>query len=213
MAQAFAREGARLVLIARTQGALESLDDEIRAGGNDPASLLVMSLADLEALDKLGPMLYERFGQLDVLVGNAGYLADPTPLHQLPAEKWEESFMVNLFANFRLIRTLHPLLKRSPAGRAIFVTSGVVGHTPAYLAAYGASKAALEEMVRSYAAECRPTSVRANLIDPGIVRTRMRAKFMPGEDPESLPLPETLTDGFVELALSNCPKNGEIIRL
>ncbi len=207
----FAREGAHVIATARTQGALEELDDEIRAIGAT-ASLLPLNLTAQGRLDALGPSLFQRFDRLDVFVGNAGTLGTLSPLTHIQDKDWFDVFDVNLHANWRLIRTLDPLLRRSEAGRAVFVTSAVAQGNRAYWGAYAVSKAALEAMVKIYALEIASTPVRANLIDPGPVRTAMRARAYPGEKPENLPAPEAVTGLFVDLAERACTRNGEVVR-
>ena len=209
VAERYAEEGADLILVARTVGGLEATDDRVRAHGRH-ATLVPLDLLDGEAIDRLGASLFERFGKLDVLVGNAATLGPLSPLGHYDPKAWQRVIDLNLNANWRLIRSFDPLLKRSEAGRAIFVTSGVA-QGRAYWGPYAVSKAGLETLVRTYAAELGKTSVRANLIDPGIVRTPMRAQAMPGEDPNKLPPPEAITDAFVELASPACRRNGERI--
>ncbi len=212
VARRFAAEGAQLVLVARTVGGLEEVDDAVRQAGGGPATLVPLDLREFDKIDHLGASLYERFGRLDVLVGNAAVLGMLSPVGHVAPEIWNETVDVNLTANWRLIRSLDPLLRRSDAGRAIFVTSGAASGAFAYWGPYAASKAALESLVRTYAAEVEKTPVRVNLVDPGVVRTAMRAQAFPGEDPMSLPPPEAVTDIFVELARAECEKNGEVVR-
>ncbi len=211
VARRFAAEGAQLVLIARTVGALEELDDEIRAAGGSQPVLVPHDLRDFDGLDRLGASLNERYGRLDILVGNAGVLGPLTPVGHIPPKSWQEVMDVNVTANYRLIRSLDPLLRRSDAGRAIFVTSGASSGRNAYWGPYAVSKAALEALVTSYAAEITKTRVKANLISPGPIRTAMRAAAFPGEDPESLRPPEAITDLFVELASPDCTRKGEVV--
>jgi len=212
VAKRFAAEGAHVVLIARTVGGLEEVDDAIRQAGGTPATLVPLNLREFAAIDQLGASLYERFGKVDVLVGNAGALGTLGPVGHIQPDDWAEVMDVNVTANWRLIRSLDPLLRQSDAGRAIFVTSGVAAQARAYWGAYAVSKAALEMLVRTYAAELNKTNVRANLLDPGVVRTAMRAKAFPGEDPEALHPPESVTETFVTLATPSCTRNGEIVR-
>ena len=213
VARRFAAEGAHVVLIARTVGGLEEVDDAIREAGGTPATLVPMDLRQFAAIDELGASLYERFGRVDVLVGNAGVLGTLGPTGHIRPDDWAEVMDVNLTANWRLIRSLDPLLRRSDAGRAIFITSGAAAQAIAYWGAYAVSKAALEMLVRTYAAELNKTRARANLIDPGVARTAMRARAFPGEDPESLKPPEAVAGAFVALALPSCSRNGEIVRV
>lgn len=211
VALAYAREGAHVIAMARSAGALEELDDEIIDLGGT-VTLLRLNLTNGEKIDALGPTILERFGKLDILVGNAGVLGPLSPLGHVSEKDWNEVLNVNLSANWRLLRTLDPLLRKSDAGRAIFVTSGVARNCRAYWGPYSVSKAALEALVKTYAAEVSDSNVRANLISPGAVATDMRAKAMPGEDPETLPKPEDLAETFVRLALPGCTENGTLVQ-
>ena len=211
VALAFAREGAHVIATARSSGALEELDDEINELGG-AATLLRLNLTNGEKVDGLGPTILERFGKLDILVGNAGILGPLSPLGHISEKDWNDVLNVNLSANWRLIRTLDPVLRKSDAGRAIFVTSGAAQKCRAYWGPYSISKAALEALVKTYAAEVNDTDVRANMISPGPIATAMRAKAMPGEDPATLPKPDDLTELFVSLALPDCTDNGTVIR-
>ncbi|WP_028880266.1 SDR family NAD(P)-dependent oxidoreductase [Terasakiella pusilla] len=207
----FAQEGAHVILVARTIAALEEVDDEIQALGGS-ATLVPMNLREFDKIDQMGQALYDRFGKIDIVVGNAGFLGDLTPMAHLKVKMWNEVMDVNVTANWRLIRSMEPLLKQSDAGRAIFLSSGTTKAPRAYWAAYAVSKAALENMVQTWALELGKTNIKANLIDPGATRTRMRAQAYPGENPETLKEPEALTDLFVELASPSYDKSGEIVR-
>ena len=210
VARRFASEGARLILVARTSGALEEVDDEIRSLSGEGAMLVPLDLNQGELIDQLGAALHERFGRLDILVGNAAMLGGLRPVGHYPPDIWEDVIRLNLTANWRLIRSLDPLLRLSDAGRAMFVTSGVTEcepHLP-FWAAYTASKAALEALVRTYAAELKRTNIKANIIDPGATATNMRAEAFPGEDPATLAAPDDITDRFVELAESSYSESG-----
>ena len=211
VALAYAREGAHIIAMARSTGALEELDDEINDLGG-AVTLLRLNLTNGDKIDALGPTILERFGKLDILVGNAGVLGPLSPLGHVSEKDWNEVLNVNLSANWRLLRTLDPLLRKSDAGRAIFVTSGAARNCRAYWGPYSVSKAALEALVKTYAAEMSDTNVRANLVNPGAVATAMRAKAMPGEDPATLPKPEDLAEIFVRLALPGCTENGAIVQ-
>ncbi len=212
VARRFAAEGARLVLVARTVGGLEEVDDAIRRAGAERATLVPLDLMDADQIDRLGRALYERFGRLDVLVGNAGALGTLSPLGHVSPKDWDDAIAVNLTANWRLIRSLDPLLRQSDAGRAIFVTSGLGRIPTAYWGPYAASKAGLEMLVRVYAAEVARTRIRVNLLDPGIVRTALRATAFPGENSATLRPPEAITERFVELAEAACTLNGECVQ-
>jgi len=209
VAKAYAGEGAHVILVARTRGALEEADDAIRELGKS-ATLIPLNLTRGDKLDALGPSLYERFQQIDILVGNAGQLGPLSPLDHIREEDWQSTLDINLTANWRLIRTIDPLLKRAPSGRAIFSTSGAASGRHAYWGPYAASKAGLEALVKTYAAECANTNVRVNLVNPGPVATRMRSKAFPGEDPKSLPQPDDLAGLFIRLASDSLKENGEI---
>jgi NAD(P)-dependent dehydrogenase (short-subunit alcohol dehydrogenase family) len=212
IARAYAREGAHVILVGRTGSALEEVDDEIRALGA-AATLLTLNLRQHDKIDALGPIIFQRWGKLDVLVGNAGVLGPLSPLAHVTADAWNEVLEVNLSANWRLLRTLDPLLRRSEAGRAIFVTSGVAAAQRAYWGPYAVSKAALEALVRTYALEVESTQVKANLVNPGPTRTAMRSKAFPGEDPLSLRTPEDITPTFVRLAEASSVVTGKVFDL
>jgi NAD(P)-dependent dehydrogenase (short-subunit alcohol dehydrogenase family) len=205
-----AQHGAHVVCVARAQKALEALDDEIRAAGGQ-ATLVPVDVKDYDALDRLGAALHERFGRLDALVSCAGVLGPLTPTFQATPRVMEEVFAVNVFANHRLIRSLHPLLRASDAGRAVFASSGAARKPRAYWGPYAASKSALETLVRVYAEEVAITPIRANLFNPGPTRTAMRAKAFPGEDPASLPAPEIVAAAMIALVRADETRNGELI--
>jgi NAD(P)-dependent dehydrogenase (short-subunit alcohol dehydrogenase family) len=209
-ARALASEGAHVICVARTVGALEELDDEIcDAGGT--ATLVPLDVKDFPALDRLGATIFERWGRLDALLGNAGVLGTLTPLAQLDPKTFAECLDVNVTANWRLIRSMDPLLRRSDAGRALFITSGAARRIRAYWSGYAMTKAALEAIVLTYAAECSGTNIAANLLNPGPLRTRMRQKAMPGEDPDSLDPPEAVCPLILDLLAPDCAKNGELV--
>jgi NAD(P)-dependent dehydrogenase (short-subunit alcohol dehydrogenase family) len=217
LALGLAAEGAHLVLVARTVGALEELDDLQRPLSGRPAVLVPQDLADHEAIDRLGGALYQRFGRLDGLVAAAATVAMLSPVAHQDPKGWERTMALNLTANFRLIRSLEPLLRQSAAGRAVFVTdrTGRDGDTlgRAYWNPYAASKAALETLVRGWAGELRQTPVRANLVAPPPFRSKLRAFCFPGEDPARLPAPEDLAPAILPLLRSDCARHGEIVAL
>lgn len=209
-AKALAGAGAHVILVARTVGGLEEIDDEIRKDGGS-ATLVPLDIRDFAALDRLGATIFERWGRLDAFLGNAGSLGVITPLAHLEPKAFQELVDVNVTANWRLIRSLDPLLRRSDAGRALFVTSGAAQkHTP-FWGGYAMAKAALESLALTYAAECASTNVKVNLLSPGPVRTAMRAKAMPGEDAETLARPDAIAPLIVALLSASCDKNGEIV--
>ena len=196
IARAYAAEGAHLILVARDVARLEALDDEIGALGGS-ATLVPLDLADWAAIDGLAKPILDRWGRLDILVGNAGQLGQLSPMGHFPPEVWEQVFKVNVHANWRLIRALDPLLRAAPAGRVLFVTSGITRNLQPYWGLYAATKAALEAMAVSYALELKQTQVKVNLINPGVTRTEMRAAAFPGEDPATLPAPADRMEPFI----------------
>jgi len=210
VAERFAREGAHLVLAARTPGGLEETDDRVRAAGGT-ATLVPLDLRDFVKIDELAAAIYQRYQRLDILVCNAAEFGTFSPLGHIDPKLWSEIIDLNLTANWRLIRAMDPLLRAAPDGRAIFVTSGIARAPRAYWGPYAVSKAGLEALVKTYAAEIEKTRVRANLIGPGVVRTRLRARVFPGEDPMTLPAPESVADAFLLLAVPECQRNGEIV--
>jgi NAD(P)-dependent dehydrogenase (short-subunit alcohol dehydrogenase family) len=207
--KAFAGAGAHVIAIARTVGGLEELDDRIRAAGGS-ATLVPLDVKDFDGIARLALALNERYGRLDVLVGNAGVLPIPSPLGDIEPKDWDNVMAVNVTANWQLIRCMDVLLRRSGAGRAVFLTSGVAHYGRAYWGPYAASKAALEAMVRSYAAETASTKVRANLYTPGPTRTRMYLSAFPGVDPGTLPKPEEVARAMVPLCLPACTESGKL---
>jgi len=208
-ALAFAEAGAHVVALARTSGALEELDDEIRAvGGN--ATLVPVDLADVQAIEKLGPALIERWGKLDILLANAGILGPLSPLTHVQPNEWNKVFDTNVTANWRLIKTAEPALQKSDAGRIIVMSSGAAHRCLAYWGPYSISKAAVEAMARTYAAENATTPLKVMIVNPGPLRTRMRAEAMPGEDPMTLRTPEELTPHLVEMASPSWGETGKI---
>jgi NAD(P)-dependent dehydrogenase (short-subunit alcohol dehydrogenase family) len=209
----FAREGAQVVLVGRTVGGLEEVDDAIRAAGGAGATLAPMDLKDGDKIAQMAQLIGERFGRLDVLVGNAALLGGLYPVGQMPDDTWNDVFALNVTANARLIGAFDPLLRKSGTGRAIFVTSRAAETARAYWGAYAASKAALETLVKIYAAEVERFGVKVNLLDPGPVRSKMRAQAFPGEDPATLPTPEEVAPWFLGLAEAGCTRHGEIVRV
>ncbi len=208
----YAQEGARLILVARSQGALEETDDLVRQAGGE-ATLVVMDLADHDKIDQMAAAVAERFGRLDVLVGNAAILGTLSPMSHTEPKDFDRVMRVNVGANFRLIRAFDAMLRLSPSGRAIFVTSSAGDGRHPYWGAYATSKGALDTMVRTWAGELAKTNLRVNLVDPGATRTRMRGDAFPAENPDTLKSPEAVTDVFVELAEESCARQGETITL
>ncbi len=207
-----ARRGAHVIALARTQGALEELDDAIRALGSE-ATLVPCDIKDFAALDRLGAAIHERWGKLDIFVGNAGILGPLTPIAHCDPEKWDQLFSVNVTANYRLLRSLDPLLKASDAGRVALLSSGVAqrANISAFWGPYAASKAALDAILRAYAAETMNVSnVRAMSVNPGPLRTKMRAAAMPGEDPATLRTPEEFAPKVADLCAPAWQETGKI---
>ncbi|MCF6329499.1 MAG: SDR family NAD(P)-dependent oxidoreductase, partial [Henriciella sp.] len=188
---ALAANGHHIIALARSKKALEDLDDDIRASGGS-MTLIPFDLKDAAAFEALGQAIAEKFGRLDGLVGNAGVLGNIGPLQAGGERQFDEVIDVNLSANWRLIRVMDPLLRRSDSPRAVFITSGVVPRPRAFWGPYQASKAGLEALIHAWADENEKTSLRINLFDPGAVRTAMRADAVPGEDPMTLPTPEAV---------------------
>jgi NAD(P)-dependent dehydrogenase (short-subunit alcohol dehydrogenase family) len=208
-ARALARRGAHIVAVARTQGGLEELDDDIRKDGGT-ATLVPLSLTDLDGIARLGAALNERHGKIDILVGNAGVAGPSSPLGHVDLKPWNEVLAVNVTANFQLIRCMEPLLRKSNAGRAVFITSGAANMASAYLGPYAASKAALETLVRVWAHETASTNIRVNLFNPGPIRTRMRASVFPGEDPMTLDTPEQAAEFIVPMCAPDWIETGKL---
>ena len=214
LALELAKLGAQCVLVARTQGGLEEVDDAIRSAGGKPATLLPFDLQKAEKdIDMIGPSIVERFGRLDILVHNAGVLNKLTPVAHIEPRDWAEVMAVNLTASWRLIRSCDPPLRASDAGRAVFVTTGRVLRPRAYWGMYGASKAGMEHLVTTWAQEVEGTPLRVNLVDPEIVATKMRAAAMPGEDPATIPQPADVAPGIAALCLPSETRNGARVRL
>ena len=209
LALELAKAGAHVVVVARTVGGLEELDDKIKAAGST-ATLVPLDVKDSDGIARLALALNERYQRLDVLIGNAGILGPLSPLGHVQPKDWDNILAVNVTANWQLIRCMDPLLRRASAGRAVFVTSGLSWMARAYTGAYAASKAALEALARVYAAECASTAVRVNLFAPGPTRTRMYMSGWPGIDPATLPAPEEVAKAIVPLCLPDCTENGRL---
>jgi NAD(P)-dependent dehydrogenase (short-subunit alcohol dehydrogenase family) len=208
-ALALAKAGAHVIAVARTVGGLEELDDEItKAGGT--ATLVPLDLKDYDGIARLGGALFDRYKKLDIMVANAGILGPLSPLSHVEPKVWDDVIAVNVTANWHLIRCMEPLLLKSDAGRAVFLTSGASWQARAYWGPYAVSKAALNTMVQTWAAETTKTSLRVNLFTPGPIRTRMRAQAMPGEDPMTLETPEQVAGKIVEMCLPSVTESGKV---
>ena len=208
-ALALARAGAHIVAVARTVGALEEIDDAARAAGS-AATLVPLDMRDYPGIYRLAAALSERYQRLDALVGNAAIVGQRSPLDHIDLQNWDEVMAVNVTANWHLIRAMDALLKRSGAGRAVFITSGAATHARAYSGAYSVSKAALDVLARIYSSETEASPIRVNLFNPGPTRTRMRAQVMPGEDPMTLPTAEDVAEKIVPLCLPSCSETGKL---
>jgi NAD(P)-dependent dehydrogenase (short-subunit alcohol dehydrogenase family) len=208
-ARALARAGAHIIAVARTQGGLEELDDDIRKDGGT-ATLVPLDMTDLDGIARLGAALNERHGKIDIMVGNAGVAGTSSPLGHTDPKFWDNMMAVNVTANFQLIRCMEPLLQQSDAGRAVFITSGIAHKANAYMGPYAASKAALDALVRVWANETATTPIRVNLFSPGPIRTRMRATVMPGEDPMTLDTPEQVAEFIVPMCAPSWTESGKL---
>jgi len=204
-----ARRGAHVVAVARTVGGLEDLDDEIQALGSS-ATLVPLDLRDGDAIDRLGAAIFERWGALDGLIANAGHLTTLSPLPHISPEDFDKVMAVNVTANYRLLRSCDLLLRQADAGRAVFVSSGAARNPKPYWGLYAASKAALDAMIKSYAGEIEQTNVRVNVFYPGVVRTAMRAKAMPGENPDTLPQPGDVAPALVDMVSPTLTESGRL---
>lgn len=204
-----ARHGVHIIAVARTVGALEDLDDGIRAAGST-ATLVPLDLKDFDALDRLGAAIYERWGKLDIFVGNAGVLGPISPLGHVEPKAFDEVLAVNVTANWRLLRSLDPLLQRSDAGRVVLVTSGAAHKCTPYWGPYSISKAALQALALTYAGETATTPIKVMLASPGPLRTIMRAQAMPGEDPRTLRTPEDFAPRVVAMLSPEWSESGRI---
>jgi len=211
IAKGLAARGAHVILTAKTPGALEDVDDEIQAAGGSPATLVPLDLNDGEGIDRLGGALYERFGKLDIVIGAAGLLGDLMPITHIPVKQWDTEIAVNLTANWRLIRSVDPLLRAADAGRAVFLSSGAARKISPYWGPYSIAKAGLEKLIEVYAAESENTSnVRVNLVNPGPMRTDMRAAALPGEDPMTLPHPDEIVPLIEKLVDPTFKETGQL---
>jgi NAD(P)-dependent dehydrogenase (short-subunit alcohol dehydrogenase family) len=208
-AVALAKEGAHVVATARTPGGLEELDDAVRAVGGT-ATLVPLQMRDTDGIARLAQALNERYKKLDILIGNAALVGSNSPLDHFTPQEWDEVIAVNLTANWHLIRHMDALLRKSDAGRAVFLTSGAAANPRAYRGLYATSKAGLEALARVYADETKSTAVRVNIFNPGPTRTKMRAAVMPGEDPMTLPTPDVVAATIVPLCLPSFTETGKL---
>lgn len=212
IAKQMAAAGAHVIAVARTVGGLEDLDDEIKAAGKGSATLVPLDLSDMAGIDRLGSSINDRWGKLDILVANAAMLGVISPVGHIEAKTFEKVMNINVVSQWRLIRSVDPLLRKSDAGRAIVLSSNAAHAARAYWGLYSASKAAVETLTRSWAAEVEQLPMRVNAADPGATRTAMRAQAMPGEDPKTLPAPATIAGRIIQMADSGLSYNGMIYR-
>ncbi|MBL4603857.1 MAG: SDR family NAD(P)-dependent oxidoreductase [Emcibacteraceae bacterium] len=210
-AKTLAKEGAHVFAIARTIGSLEALDDEIKEAGGE-ATLVPLDITDYDALDRLGGIIAEKYGKLDILIGNAATLGDITPISHLKPKVWQQLMDVNVTANYRLIRSLDPLLRAADNGRAVFIGSSNVARDPSpYWGGYATSKAALECLVKTYALEVEKSNLKVNIFNPGAIRTAMRARAVPGEDPSSLDTPADLMPLMLKICSPDFKDTGKVV--
>lgn len=206
-----ARRGARVVLLARMEGALEEVDDQVRAAGGE-ATLLPLDLANGDALDSVGPSIYARFGRLDALVHAAAFLGRLTPAPHIQPRDWDAALAANLTSAWRLMRTCGPLLDAGDAGRAVFVTCERAAVPRAYWGAFGATRAGMEHLVLTWAAETTGRALRVNLFEAPPMATRFRAFAYPGEAPSAQPPPERVAPQLADLCEPGETRHGERIR-
>jgi NAD(P)-dependent dehydrogenase (short-subunit alcohol dehydrogenase family) len=212
LAKQMAAAGAHVIAVARTVGGLEELDDEINTAGGQ-ATLVPLDLTDMAGIDRLGGAIFERWGKLDIMVANAGILGVISPIGHIEAKVFEKVMAVNVTATWRLIRSTEPLLRKSDAGRAILLSSGVAHTARAFCSAYAASKSAVETMARCWAEETKNTPLRVNSVNPGATRTAMRAQVMPGEDPDTLPSASEVAAKIVPLASPELTETGKLFEV
>ncbi len=209
LAKQLGEAGAHVIAVARTVGGLEELDDEIKAAGGE-ATLVPLDLTDMAGIDRLGGAIHERWGKLDILFANAAVLGTISPVGHVEAKVFEKVIAVNVTSTWRLIRSTEPLLKLSDAGRAILMSSGAAHRCRPFWGPYSASKAAVEALARTWAAENENSPLRVNSVDPGATRTAMRALAMPGEDPETVPHPSEIAAKILPLALPSLTETGKL---
>lgn len=202
-ALALAKAGAHVIAVARTQGGLEELDDEILAATGENATLVAMDLLNADGIDRMGRAVFDRWGKLDILVHAAAMLGGLTPVSHIDPPHWDKVVGLNLTASYRLIRSFELLLKQSDRPRALFLTSGRAIRPKAFWGSYAATKAGLEALVRCWAEEVEHAGIQTALVDPGVMRTKMRAEVAPGEDPMTLPHPSEIGPMIVELAAAD----------
>jgi NAD(P)-dependent dehydrogenase (short-subunit alcohol dehydrogenase family) len=201
-ALALAKAGVQVIATARTQGGLEELDDAIFAATGRHATLVPFDLVDGGGIDRLGGAIFERFGRLDIWVQAAATMGPSglTPVSHADPREFAKVEKTNFTAVYRLIRSLEPLLRASDAGRAIYLTTSVAAKPRAFWGMYAATKAGAEALFKAWADEIESTPIRCSIVDPGRMRTQMRAQAYPGEDPDTLPPPSDIAPLMLELA-------------
>lgn len=212
VAIAAAHAGGEIIITGRTIGALEEVDDEIKAAGGK-ATIVEMDMKDYAAMPRLAAAIQGRWGRLDGLVANAGMLPALTPVSHVQPDHWDESIAVNLTGQWHLIRSMDALLRAAPAGRAVLVSSGAAVGSRPFWAPYAAAKAGLEALGRSWAGESEHTNLRINIVNPGGTATKMRASAFPGEDQKTLPQPEDIAPAFIKLLSPACEHHGELLNV
>ncbi|MCV0429359.1 MAG: SDR family NAD(P)-dependent oxidoreductase [Roseibium sp.] len=209
IAKQLAEHGAHVIAVARTVGGLEDLDDEIQAAGGQ-ATLVPLDLTDFDAIDRLGAAIFERWKKLDILVANAGMLGVLSPLGHISPKDFDKVMNVNITANWRLVRSLDPLLRQSDAGRVLFMTAVQAQTCTAFWGLQAISKSAIEALARTWANESLQTAMKINLVDPGPTRTGLRAKAMPGENPENLATPAEVASDLIKLVQPDTLETGKL---
>jgi NAD(P)-dependent dehydrogenase (short-subunit alcohol dehydrogenase family) len=209
LALELAEAGAHVIAVARTQGGLEELDDQIKAAGGT-ATLVPLNLMDGPGIDRLGGAIYERWGKLDIFCANAAILGVISPIGHIETKVFDRVMATNVTATWRMIRTLDPLLRQSDTGRAAIISTYAGLQGRAFWSAYAASKAAVDTFARSWADETKELNLRVNVVDPGVARTAMRAQAVPGEDPSKLPTPAEVARGIMPVFASDLKQTGQL---
>ena len=203
-----AKNKIHVIILGRTLSALDDLSDKINEFGGS-STCIQFDLNDLSEISKISQEVKQRWGKLDLLISNAAYLHNLTPLSHLSEKDWQISLNTNLSSNWLLIKYFENLLLESKFGKAIFLTSGASqGHRP-FWGAYAITKAGLDSMVRAWSSEMKETNLSINLYDPGATKTQMRARAYPGEDPKFLKDPDVIAKDILKICNKNFVKNGE----
>ena len=211
IAKKLANTGAHVILLARNIGSLEEIDEEINKNGGS-STIVAMDLLDYPAIDRLGARIFERWGKLDILIGNAAVLGQLTPIHHYDPNIWDDVMGINLTANYRLLRSLDPLLRISQNGRIIFLSCDISGGLYPYWGAYAISKSALETMVKTYAKETERLALKINIVDPGPTSTNLRAGAFPGEDQRKIKGPDRVAKFVCKIIFDKEIEHGAILK-